>query len=131
MTVRLGWVWFALSRFGPDDVFALDGGIRWVGLATKKGQVVFRQMRPGVKSRTPDDDDRMFLELRAQFIAEGCDHWSPSTGPTEYIALSHQKFTELIVILREKYLVMTLEKSVPAEKFQTIAKKAQELWFNA
>jgi hypothetical protein len=49
----------------PDEVFAIHPGIRWAGLATAKGQVIFSEMRPGVKSLTPEEDDRVLLELRA------------------------------------------------------------------
>jgi hypothetical protein len=120
----------ALSPFNADDVFALDTKIRWVGLATRKGQVIFAQMRPGVESITPESDDRLLLELRAQYITETCGQVNQWAGPTEYIAMSHEKFIELIIILKERYLVMTLEKSTPTEKFPALAKKAQELWFN-
>ena len=119
-----------MSPFNADDVFALDAKIRWVGLATKRGRVIFAQMRPGVESITPESDDRLLLELRGQYITEVCSQVNQWAGPTEYIAMSHEKFIELIIILKEKYLAMTLEKSTPTEKFPAIAKKAQELWFN-
>lgn len=120
----------ALSKFEPNDVFALDPSIRWVGLATRRGQVILEQMRPGVRSLTPNTDDRLLLEVRAQYIAEVCDQVDRWAGPTEYIAMAHEKFIELIIVLKEKYLVMTLEKNVLEEKFANLAKRTQELWFN-
>jgi len=119
-----------MPELGPNDVFALDSSIRWVGLATKRGQVIFVQMRPGVRSLTPDTDDRLLLEVRAQYITDVCNQVDQWGGPTEYIAMAHEKFIELIIMLKEKYMVMTLEKNVSGENVANLAKRAQQLWFN-
>jgi hypothetical protein len=44
-----------------------------------------------------------------------------------YIAISYELFTELIVILKDKYAAVTLEKATPAEAFKEIAKPIQAL----
>ncbi len=116
-----------MSELKPDDVFAVNPNIRWAGLATTKGEVIFCQMRRGVKSLTPEDDDRLLLELRAQYITETSERVSRWAGTVEYIAISYEKFVELIIILEDKYMVVTLEKNVPAQAFPEIAKSIQNL----
>lgn len=48
-----------------------------------------------------------------------------SAGLRNHIAISYEQFTELIVILKDKYVVVTLEKGTPAEAFKEIAKSIQ------
>jgi hypothetical protein len=105
----------------PEDVFAISPFIRWAGLATAKGKVIFAQMRRGVKSLTPEEDDRAMLELRAQFLTEMCGTVTIWAGAVDYIAISYELFTELIVMLKDKYVAVTLEKGSP-ENFKDIAK---------
>jgi hypothetical protein len=119
-----------MPKLEPDNVFALDPSIRWVGLATRQGNVVFSQMRSGVTSLTPEADDRLLLEVRGQYITEVCDQVDQWAGPTQYIAMVHERLTELIITLEGKYLAITLERTCPAERFASLAKKVQELWFN-
>ena len=111
----------------PEDVFAINPNIRWVGLATSKGKVLFTQMRRGVKSLTPDEDDRAMLELRAQFLTEMTGHVTLWAGAVNYIAICYEKFIELIVILKDKYVALTLEKDTPAAAFKEIADNIQAI----
>jgi len=114
-------------KMTPEDVFAISPNIRWAGLATSKGKVLFSQMRQSVKSLTPEEDDRAMLELRAQFLTEMCGPVTIWAGPVSYVAISYELFTELIVILKDKYAAVTLEKATPAEAFKEIAKSIQAL----
>ena len=116
-----------MSDLRPEDVFAVNSNIRWAGLATAKGEVIFSQMRPGVKSITPEQDDRLLLELRAQYITETSQRASRWAGSVEYIAVSYEKFMELIIILKERYVVVTLEKNVTTQALPEITKSVQNL----
>lgn len=111
----------------PEDIFTVNPNIRWVGLATSKGQVLFSQMRRGVKSLTPEEDDRAMLELRAQFLTEMTEPVTLWAGPVNYIAICYEKFCELIVILKDKYVELTLEKDTPATTFKEIAENIQAI----
>jgi hypothetical protein len=84
-------------------------------------------MRPGVESLTPEADDRLLLELRAQYIGDICHHVSRWAGPPEYSVMSYQKFIEFIILLNDEYLVMTLEKNVTPLTLQEIDKKVRDL----
>jgi len=46
-----------------QEVFAVDGKIRWVALTTDKGDILVNQMRPGVHSYSPQDTDEEFVRL--------------------------------------------------------------------
>lgn len=111
----------------PEDIFALNPNIRWVGLATSKGKVLFSQMRRGVKSLTPEEDDRAMLELRAQFLTEMTGHVSQWAGPAKYIAICYEEFCEVIVTLKDTYVALTLEKGTPATAFKEVAQAIQAI----
>lgn len=99
----------------PEEIFIIHPKIRWAGLATDKGQVLFCQMRRGVRSITPEEDDRALLELRARYIAEVTQQVSNWAGPAEYITIAYEKFVEVIVLLEGRYVVLTVERDVPAQ----------------
>jgi hypothetical protein len=84
-------------------------------------------MRPGVESITPADDDRLLLELRAQFISEICHRVGRWAGPAEFSLMSYQRFIELIIFLNDEYLVMTLEKTVTPLTLLEIEEKVRKL----
>ena len=111
----------AMPQVTPEEIFEIDPNIRWAGLATRRGRVVFSKMKSGVESITPEEDDRMLLEIRAQYITEICEQVNRWAGPTDFIAMSHEKFIELIVILSETYVCVTLEKSLPTKSLEEIA----------
>jgi len=111
----------------PEDVFAVDPNIRWVGMATSKGKVIFCEMRHGVESLTPEEDLRALLELRAQFMSDMCRTVSMWAGSTNYVAINYEKFTELIVILKDEYVVVTLEKGTPAASFDKITESIRAM----
>jgi hypothetical protein len=54
-----------ILKMNPEDVFVISPNVRWAELATSKGKILFSQMRRGVKSLTPEEDDRTMLELRS------------------------------------------------------------------
>ena len=101
-----------MTGVGPEEIFAIDPHIRWAGFASNKGQVVFAQMRPAVKRLTPEADDKLLVELRALYITEMCGLVNRCSGPTDGVAVTPKKFTELIVMLENDYAVVTLEQSV-------------------
>jgi len=82
---------------------------------------------PSVESITPEQDDRLLLELRAQYITEMSRQVSRWAGPAEYIAVSYEKFIELIILLNDKYLAVTLEKNVPIETLVDITTSVRNL----
>jgi hypothetical protein len=111
----------------PEDVFAVHQKIRFAGLARRNGQVLFLQMREGVVSFTPDSRDRTALEIHTQYIVETAEQESRWAGPVEHIAITFEKYVELIIPLEETYLAITVEKDVPAESYSEICKAIRTL----
>lgn len=111
----------------PEDIFAINPNIRWVGLASSKGNVLFCEMRRGVMSLTPEEDDRAMLELRARFLTEMTECVSQWAGSVNYIAIAYEKFIELIVTVNDGYAALTLEKDTAPAVFKEIARTIQAI----
>jgi hypothetical protein len=111
----------------PEEVFAVHPRIRWAGLATRKGGVIFAQMREGVTSLTPNSDDLSVLEIRSQYIIESAELESKWVGALEHITFCFEKFVELIVPLKNSYVAITVEKDVPPESYPRISRAIREL----
>jgi len=115
--------------FGPtaEDIFAINPKVRWVGMATSKGKVIFSQMRLGIESVTPTEDDRLLLELRAQYTTETSRQSSVWAGPVEYIAISYEKFLEVTIALIEKIVIVTLERNASLEDVRQIVERIRNM----
>jgi hypothetical protein len=111
----------------PEDIFAINPKVRWVGMATSKGKVIFNQMRPGIESVTPTEDDRLLLELRAQYITETSRQSSVWAGPVEYIAISYEKFLEVTITLIGKIVIVTLERNASLEDVRQIVERIRNM----
>jgi hypothetical protein len=111
----------------PEEIFAVHPRIRWAGLATRKGNVIFAQMRDGVASLTPHANDLNTLEIQMQYTVEAAEQESRWVGPLDHIAFSFEKYVEIIVPLRDSYVAITLEKDVPPDSYPKISKAIRQL----
>jgi hypothetical protein len=111
----------------PEEVFAVHPKIRWAGLATRKGAVIFAQMRKGVTSMTPISNQLTDLEIRTQYIIESAELESRWVGALDHITFCFEKYIELIVPLKDSYVAVNLEKDVPAESYSKISRAIREL----
>jgi hypothetical protein len=111
----------------PEDVFAIHPAIRWVGLATRKGRVLFTQMKEGVASLTPDTNDLSTLEIRTQYIIEAAEQESRWAGGLDHITFVFEKYVEVIVPLKNSYVAITLDKDVPLQSYSGISKAIREV----
>ena len=110
-----------MTELTAEDVFRIHPKIRWVGLTTERGEVVFSRMRPGIESFTPDEDDRFLLQFGAILMNGITQRSDPWLGRSEYMAIAYEKTTQLILRLGERYLAMTVEKSVQPNEIEQIA----------
>jgi hypothetical protein len=67
-------------------------------------------MRPGVKSVTPDEDDRNLLQLGSLILRGAAERSSPYAGEVECIAVLYEKFGQLMVKHNANNLVVTVER---------------------
>ncbi len=116
-----------MATLTAEDVFGIHPKIRWAGLASEKGEVIFAKMQSEVKSFTPEGDDRFLLQFGALIMNGVTQRSRPWLGDCEYIAISYPKAMQLIVKLRERYLALTVDRSVPCDEIMRIIKSAQTL----
>ena len=111
----------------PEEIFAIHPRIRWAGLATGKGAVIFAQMREGVTPLIPNSNHLSDLEIRTQYIVESAELDSKWVGTLDHMTFCFEKYVELIVPLEDGYVLITLEKDVPPESYPRISKAIREL----
>lgn len=99
-----------MPTLSAEDVFKLHPKIRWVGLASNRGEVIFVQQRPGVKSHSPEEADRAFVQMGPLIISGVCERLSPWTGRVGSIVINYEKVTSLITKVKDGYLCLTVEK---------------------
>lgn len=94
----------------PERIFSLHPKIRWAGLATDQGGVVFVQMRPGITSLSPEDTDQSFIQLGPLLLTGVCERLAPWAGPLETVVSTYEKVILLVTRLHKSYLAMTIGK---------------------
>lgn len=121
-----GYLLLGLS-LKPEEIFAVHPRIRWAGSATRKGAVIFAQMREGVTSLTPNSNHLSDLEIRTQYIIESAEQESKWIGALDHITFCFEKYVELVVPLKDSYVAINLEKDVPPESYPRISRAIREL----
>jgi hypothetical protein len=116
-----------MTKLKPEDVFAVHPGIRFAGLANRNGQILFSKMRQGVVSYTPDSVERTGLKNHGRYFIEAAEEEVKWSGKLEQIAVSYEKYVVLYVPLKQGYVLISLEKDVPAESYTSICKAIRAL----
>ncbi len=78
-------------------------------------------------SLTPNSNHLNDLEIRSQYIIESAELESRWVGALDHIALCFEKYVELVVPLKESYVLITLEKDVSPESYSKISEAIREL----
>ena len=110
----------------PEDILAVHPRIRFVGLATRKGQVIFGQMRPGVVSHHKEPSRTAGLELQGPYVIEMAEkkYWA---GPLEHVAMTFEKYVQLFIPLKNHIAEITIERDVPPEMYSKICSAIRDL----
>jgi len=85
-------------------------------------------MREGVASHTPDSVERTGLEDHGRCFIETAEQEVQWSGKLEHIAVSYEKYVVLYVPLKQGYVLISLEKDVPAESYTSICKAIRALY---
>ncbi len=93
-----------------DEVFAVNGRIRWVALATDKGDVLLNEMRPGLQSYSPTDVDREFVTLGPLTIIGVCEKYSEYLKGVEYVVVWFGLAVCIYARLGAQILAVSIEK---------------------
>ena len=99
-----------MPELTPEQIFSLHPKIRWAGLATDKGEVVFAQMRPGIQSHSPEDADESFMQLGPLLLTGVCERLAPWAGSLETVASVYEKVVLLVTKLERRYLALTVNR---------------------
>lgn len=111
----------------PEQIFALHSMIRWAGMATRKGEILFSQMRPGIRTLTDKEEDKLFLELRLPLLLELGERPSQWSGLPDFAVISYEKFFELYVAVGSDLVAVTVGKSIQFQVLSEIADKIKTL----
>ena len=115
-----------MAELTAERIFSLHPKIRWAGLATDKGEVVFVQMRAGMQSLSPEDSDESFMQLGPLLLTGVCERLAPWAGPLETVASVYEKVVLLVTRLERRYLALTVNRE-DAGVLSEVTPKLREL----
>ena len=100
-----------LPDFTAEDIFRIHPKIRWAALANEKGEVLFMQMRPGLESLSPPDQDRVFMQIGPLMLVGVSERLAAWAGAVESVVITFEKVGMVIARVSGKYLALTVERS--------------------
>ncbi len=116
-----------MTALTAEDLFRLHPKIRMVGLASEKGEVHFIEMRPGIKSLAPEEENRAFMQLNALLVLGACERLSEWGGAVANITVSYEKVLMHLAKFRKDVLVLTVEKDEALETIPEIVRATKSL----
>jgi len=81
-----------------------------LGLVAEKVEVSFVKMRPGIKSVSPNKEDRSFMELNPQLIVGACGRLSSWAADVESVSIRYEKVVMYLMRHMGRVLALTIEK---------------------
>ncbi len=111
----------------PEDLFLLHPKIRMAGLADPNGKVYFLQMRPGLKSLAPEEENRAFMQLNALLVFGACERLSQWGGAVMSVSVRYEKVIMYLSRLNENIIMLTVEKDEALETIPEISRSIESL----
>lgn len=113
----------------PEEVFELHAKIRWASFSTESGRIAFSQMRSGLTSYTPEQDDRAFMEFGPQLMTGIAERLSPTggAGKVQSLIVNMEKDAVLLAPFRGGYLAISADRDDAAAVFKEIEPKIRQL----
>lgn len=99
-----------MTKITPEDVFKLHTKIRWVGLASERGEIVFARQRDGLESLSPAETENSFMQMGPLLVTSICERMSPWVGAVGSMVVNYDKVTALIMHVKDGYLALTVDK---------------------
>jgi hypothetical protein len=99
-----------LAELTPERIFDLHPKIRWAGLATEQGNVLFVKMRPGIQSLSPEDADGSFMQLGPMLLSGVCERLAPWAGPLEAVVSRYEKVVMIVTKFQGRFLALTVNR---------------------
>ena len=99
-----------MSDLTAERVFNLHPKIRWTGLASDHGDVIFSKMRLGVESVSPEVFDEAFMQLGPLLLRGVCERLGPWAGPLETVTSSYEKLILIVTSIGKDCLALTINR---------------------
>jgi hypothetical protein len=115
-----------LTEITPEDIFKIHSKIRWVGLTSERGDVVFAKQRDGLKRLSPEEAEYSFMQMGPLLVTSICERMSPWTGAVGSIVVNYEKVTSLIMRVKDGYLALTVDKEQTPQTILEIAKSIKK-----
>ena len=93
----------------PDEVFAINENVRWVGLVSAKGEVMFSETRAGLKSASPKEFDEEFLQLGPLTLLGVAEKYSLHLGELEALVACYGPMMHIHARLGADVVVIAIE----------------------
>ena len=93
----------------PDEVFAVNENVRWVGLVSAKGEVIFSKMRTGIKSVSPQEFDNEFLQLGPLTLLGVAEKYCPHLRELEAVVACYGRMMHVHARLGPQVIVIAIE----------------------
>ena len=99
-----------------DTILSLDKNIRYFGIVGPGPDYEIKEsrMREGVKSITPDEQDREFIQFIPEIVLGIADKLKDHMGKIQYSLLCFQNATLMLFKMPEYVVVMSLEAGTSA-----------------
>ena len=119
------------ARVSPKSIFDLDPRIRWAALSTEMGEVVFSEMRPGVRSHTSPEVDIAFMQLGPIVMTGISEKLTPAgeVGPVDNVIINFEKDSVLLKKISHGYLALSVDRPDATLALEEISKKIRALGF--
>jgi len=94
----------------PDDVFRVHPKIRWAAWVSEEGQVRFCQMRRGVASHSPEEEDLRFAEFNPLMLLGAGERMARWDGRVESVIVTYEKVLMYVHKFKDGILALTVDK---------------------
>lgn len=106
-----------------NDIFLLDGRIRYFGFMDNRQGMIMSELRDPTSSHPGESQ----LVRDLTFFKGAMASWSIYFGHVQYSVVSHDSFKIVMIPVEAGLVIVTTESSFPIEKVEMVAKTVREL----
>ncbi|HSA74816.1 MAG TPA: DUF6659 family protein [Candidatus Nitrosocosmicus sp.] len=100
-----------------EEIFTLDGSIRFVGLVNKEGEVIEGGFRKGIEPLLNHNEEQdMYLQSLSNISF--FQSFSEKFGPVDYLVIRQEKITMMTFPLNEKILCVSTSSQSNIDKIR-------------
>lgn len=92
-----------------EEVFGVDGKIRWVALTSNSGRVILNEMRPGVESATSEAVDESLSQLGPLTVLGVVERYSQYLKGVDWVTVHFGLMTHVYSRLGSQVISVSVE----------------------